>query len=354
MRLITTALAALALLGSAISAQAQEYKWRMGTIAGETSIYVGLMAKPWADLVDELTEGKMKIEVFPGGVLAPIFKLHQSVDDGLIEVAHTVPAFLGTKDPTNAMIGSFPTGLGTDSFLNWLYQGGGLDLLVQHRRETMNMHVLVVGSGPSEFFAHSHKPIKSVDDLQGVKYRTLGNWAAIVKDSFGASPTVVPGSELYGMMEKKAIDLMEYSTPSENQALGFQEVAPYIIYPGIHAPAYLFEAVIQKDRWDALPDDIKRKMEIAAKITTFESMMQITQRDMDAMANLAKGKNEWIQLDQSFKDKSREAARAWALDQAKQASAAGNEWPQKVIDSIIAFQDRWRAHSRYMVVDHVD
>ncbi len=346
--------AGMATVMLATGAAAQEYKWRMATIDRETGIYWNKIAAPFAALVEKLTNGRMVIEPLPAGSVGNIFKLYDQVEDGLVELANVPPVFLGGKDPTNLMIGAFPTGLGVDSFLSWVYVGGGKDLLVQHRRETMNMHTLVTGAGPSELFAHSHVPIRTVADLKNKKYRTLGNWAAIVKDKFGASPTTVPGSEIYGMLEKKGIDLAEYSMPSENKARGYQEVAKYIIYPGIHAGAWLFETVVTLDNWNKLPKDIQLAMETAAQIVTFESQMQMINADMKAMVELQKGKNEWIELSDEFKAAAETAARDWAKDAAAKADAAGNAWPMKVSTSIFSFQDFWRQNSKYLVVDHRD
>ena len=62
------------------------------------------------------------------------------------------------------------------------------------------------------------------------------------------------------MLEKKAIDAMEYSMPSENKALGFQEIAKYVIMPGIHAGAWTFEAAFQGEEWDKIPKDLQEKI----------------------------------------------------------------------------------------------
>jgi len=339
---------------SAAGASAQQYTFRMATIAPKTAVYNTDISQPFADYVAALTDGKVKIEVVEGGVLAPIFKIHEAVQTGIADLAVGPASFLGGKDPTNFIIGSFPTGPGVDSLVPWLYFGGGEEMLTKLRRENMGLHAIVLGSGPSEFFAHSHKPIRTVEDLKGMKFRTLGNWAAILKDGFGASPVVVPGPELYSMLEKKAIDAMEYSMPSENKALGYQDIAKYIIMPGIHAGAWTFELVMKADRWDALPADIRAKIETAAKIVTYQSMQTIIVKDFAALEELRKGKNEFIVLDDTFKMKAREAARKWAAEAAAKAKAEGNPWPERVANSMFAFQDRWQRNSSYMVVDHKD
>jgi TRAP-type mannitol/chloroaromatic compound transport system substrate-binding protein len=346
------AIAAAATLWSASQATAQQYTFRMATIAPKTAVYNTDISEPFANYVSALTDGKVKIEVVEGGVLAPIFKIHEAVQTGIADLAVGPASFLGGKDPTNFIIGSFPTGPGVDSLVPWLYFGGGQQMLTQLRRETMGLHAIVLGSGPSELFAHSHKPIRTVEDLKGMKFRTLGNWAAILRDGFGASPVVVPGPELYSMLEKKAIDAMEYSMPSENRALGYQDIARYVIMPGIHAGAWTFELVMKTEKWDALPADIRAKIEIAAKLTTYQSMQTIIVKDFAALEELKKGKNEFIVLDDTFKAKARDAARKWATEAAAKAKTEGNLWPEKVIASMFAFQDRWQRNSPYLVVDY--
>lgn len=348
-----TLLAAAVALGASTGiAAAQDYHWRMATIDQETGVYFTTIAKPFAEWVEKLTGGRMVIEPLPAGTVGNIFKLHEAVADGLVEMANIPPTFLGNEDPVNAMIGLFPTGLGADSYLAWLYKGGGKELWEQHRHETMDMHPLIVGAGPSEWFAHSHVPIESVEDLEGLKYRTLGNWAAIVADKFGAAPMTTPGSEVYGMLEKKGIDLAEYSMPSENLARGYHEIARYVIYPGIHAPGWAFEALIDLEQWNELPDDIKNAMEAAARIATHDSYYAITKADLEAVAKLKEGNNEFIRLPEEFIEEARAAAREWAREQAKIAEADGNPWPGRVIESIVEFQDLWRENSFYLVFDH--
>lgn len=335
--------------------QAQEHSFRMATIDVETGTYFNTIAVPFAELVSQMTNGEVVIQPLPAGTVGSVFKLHEAMEDGLVDMVNWPASFLGTADPTNAMIGSFPTGLGVDSLLAWIYFGGGEQLLIDHRAATMGVQTMVLGAGPSEWFAHSHVPIETVEDLSGMKYRTLGNWAAIVADQFGASSTTTPGSEVYSMLEKKGLDLAEYSMPSENWNQGLHETAEYIIYPGIHAPAWSFELMVDQDKWDALSDAHKQAIRIAARLVTYDSMNKIILADLEAVVKVnqraEEGKNKVLELSDEFKAKSRVAARAWATKASADATAAGNEWPQKVFDSIVAFQDKWQASAYYMVID---
>lgn len=338
--------------GAAPAAQAQEFTWRIATFDSETGSYWNNFLAPYVEYVELMTDGRVKLEPLPGGTLGSIFKIYEQVDDGLVEMAMMPPAFLGTQDPMNAIILGYPSGLGVDSLVAWLYYGGGEEILQAHRADKMGMHSMVLGAGPSELFAHSHVPIETVGDLQGKKYRTLGNWAAVVSEKFDGSPTTVPGPEIYGLLEKKGLDMTEYSTPSENLKLGYQEVAPYIIYPGIHAPAFAFEAVAKLDTWNELPDDLKEKMTLAARLATYEGMNRFIIKDLEAMAEIQAGDNQLQELSQEFLENATEASRAWAVEKSEAAAADGNPYPLQAIRSIIAFQDNWRANSKYMVVDH--
>lgn len=338
-----------------VPVQAQEHSFRMATIDVETGTYFNTIAVPFAELVSQLTNGEVEIQALPAGTVGSVFKLHEAMEDGLVDMVNWPASFLGTADPVNAMIGSFPTGLGVDSLLPWIYFGGGEQLLIDHRAATMGVQTMVLGAGPSEWFAHSHVPIETVEDLSGMKYRTLGNWAAIVADQFNASSTTTPGSEVYSMLEKKGLDMAEYSMPGENWNLGLHETAEYIVYPGIHAPAWSFELMVDQDKWDALSDAHKQAIRTAARLVTYDSMNQIILADLDAVVKVnqraEEGKNTVLELSDEFKAKSRVAARAWATNVSAEATAAGNEWPQKVFDSIIAFQNKWQASSYYMVID---
>ena len=343
--------AVAAALGST-TASAQEYELRMAIIASKNSIYYEDLARPFADLVNEMTGGKVEIQIVPAGTVGSVLKLHSAVEDGLVDMAQTTPIFLGTEDPVNAMVASFPTGLGVDSYLPWLYHGGGRELWQEHRREQMGMHALVTGLGPSEFFAHSKKAIRNAEDLKGTKFRALGNWAAIMKDNYEVSPTVVAGSEIYGLLEKGGIGLAEYSIPSENQKLGLHEVAEYIIYPGVHAPAWAFETVMMTDTWEQLPKDIQEKMTLAAELTTHRSLDKMIVRDLKAVDELQQGNNEFVRLEDSFIKTARADSRAWAMEQAREAEKNGYDLPMELAKSIFAFQDHWRENSKYLVMDH--
>jgi TRAP-type mannitol/chloroaromatic compound transport system substrate-binding protein len=107
-----------------------------------------------------------------------------------------------------------------EPFFMWWYnpKGGGKDFLSAHHRQTMGLRSWGQGVPPQGVWL-SHTPITKTADLKGKKFRTAGVWAQILNEKFGGAGTAIPGSELFVMMERKALDITEWSGPSENSKI---------------------------------------------------------------------------------------------------------------------------------------
>lgn len=356
MRMLRTLVVAVAAIAATVtsfpsSAEAQaKYKWRMATWEREGSETFNLFAKRYAEVASLLTNGEVEITPFGAGVLGPMAEGYKSVKDGVADIAWMWAGFIVNQDPANSMIASFPGGMGPEAMLHWMYDGGGLQLLTEFRRNELGLHPVVAGILTSELFAHSHKAIRTADDLKGVKFRTAGAYAEILK-ALGATPAVIPGPDVFPMLERKAIDATEYLTPYLNSKIGFQKVARYIVYPGIHSPSSMYEVVFKKETWDALPQPIRTKLELAGKIVTLESFTYLGHRDMVAMQELRAGRNEFSEIDQALIKQIRSASRDWAKARAAEQSQKGNEWMKRLSESYFSYQDSWAKNSAHRVTD---
>ncbi|WP_271950030.1 TRAP transporter substrate-binding protein DctP [Ruegeria faecimaris] len=347
--------AALAVTATlAMPASAAEIEWKMTAAIGEGSFFYQNFMERFAANVDTLTAGRMHVQPFGAGVLAPAFKAYEVVQDGIVEAGHSTPSYLVNQDPTNAVFASFPGGMSGEATLHWIYEGGGEQMLQDFRREEMGLHTLVVGVGTSEVMAHSNVKIETTSDLKGVKYRTSGAWAAVLQESFGGVPTVVPGNEIYTLLQRKGVDAVEWSTPGGNISEGFHEVAPYMIMPGVHQPSFLWEVFVKQETWDALPEDIKLQVTAAAKLTTYESFTHFGHADIQAMAAFRDTKVEIINMVPAESEKIRAAGRDWARSQAAKKAEDGSARMQEVLDSYLAYQANWAENSGYLVRDSAE
>lgn len=344
--LIAAALAAPAAIPAAVHAQNAPIRLRMTTIVPEGTYLFTAFSRRFVDLARTLTDGRVDIQAFPAGVLAPPFDVYRAVEDGRADMGHAPPALIYQRDPTMALFTSFPGGLGIEATMHWLYEGDGLKLLADHHRERLGLFPLVAGMATTEVFAHSWKPIRTAADMRGLKFRTLGVWADVMRE-FGAEPVATPTAEVATALERRVIDAAKMAGPADNLQMGLNRIAPYIIVPGAHLPGGYFTAFMKAERWDAIPADLKAKLLTAARLTSFDSYLEKGRLDIDAMAEFRKGRAEILTLDPAFVAQIKAAARKWAEAAAAAAKSQGNPWPERVMQSTFAFQDKWEANEGY-------
>lgn len=327
-------------VGYAGVAGAQEHTFKMATGWGGGPL-MDIGAKAFAKKVDEMSNGRIKIEVFPSGTLGPGLKVSETVQQGVAQMGHTWVGYDWGIDPTAVLFGGFAGSFDSERMLHWLYRDGGAELQAEWRDKKFNLVSMPLFIRTSEVFLHSRKPVKTLDDLKGLKLRTAGAWLEISK-SMGAAPVTMPGGDVYPSLERGAIDATEWGTLWENMSPGFHRVTKYVIIPGVHQPTAPFELVINKDAWKELSEADQALIKDAAFMTTMNSWLTIGQEDAKALEFFRKQGNEIIELSPEVQYAAREAGLAWADEKAK-----GNEWFAKVLNSQKAFADLWSDASKY-------
>src|SRR5260370_10503678 len=84
------------------------------------------------------------------------------------------------------------------------------------------------------------KPVTGVDDLKGLKYRTVG----ISIDMFtglGAAVNALPGGEIVSAMDRGLLDAAEFNNASSDRILGFPDVSKISMLQSYHQNAEQFE-----------------------------------------------------------------------------------------------------------------
>ena len=144
---LRSVLLALALLAASTMAQLAhaQQKIRMQTAVPSASIYFELL-KRYADRIDKMSNGRLKIEVLPDGAIVPAFEILDAVDKGIVESGYAWTHYWSGKNPTaglfsNPMAGA---GVGLDqlSHVAWLLEGGGNQLLEKFYSEVLKLNVV--------------------------------------------------------------------------------------------------------------------------------------------------------------------------------------------------------------------
>jgi len=335
--------AAAAAAAAALPARAQggpSYSWKMATAwSGGPLMEIG--AKAFAEKLDFLSGGRMKIQVFPGGSLGNALKVSETVKNGVAEMGHTWMGYDWGADPTTVLFGGYAGSFDTEKMLHWLYEDGGAEMQRQFRDEKFGVISLPMFIRTAEVCLHSRKPVRTLADLKGLKMRTAGAWIEMSKE-LGASPVTTPGGEIYPALERGVIDATEWGTLWENISPGFYKVAKYLIIPGIHQPTAPFELVINKDLWAKLSPADRRLIEMTAKLNTFETWTRIGEEDAKALEFYRKAGNEIIDLSPEVQYAARRVAFKWA-----DKTRAGNPWFEKAFKSQILFEELWTDAPRY-------
>ena len=341
MKRMLAAAAAITLSLAAGSAVAQSrIDWKFQSNVPVNTFFFTSMVKPMADNAKMMSAGRLTITGYGADEIVPVFKIHEEVAKGTIEMGWTSAGYLTNTDLANVAFSNYPGGPSPEVFMHWYYNGGGKQLWQQYRRENLKVHSMLCGIGTTEFFAVSTKPVRTKEDLKGLKYRTSGAWAELLKDVYGAAPVVMAGGELFSALERKVIDAVDWAGPGGNIGMGFHKVAKYLIVPGVHQPSSPVECIVNLDAWNKLPDSDKAILEASAQLMTFTSYLDTGNEDQKAMAEYRKAGNEIVQLDPALVADIQAETQKWLA-----AKSAGNAWMDKLIKHQLEYQKTWAGNS---------
>jgi TRAP-type mannitol/chloroaromatic compound transport system substrate-binding protein len=340
---VVAGLAAAGTLAAPHVARAQAITLRMATgFSGGPLMDIG--AKGFADRVQFLTENRIRIQVFPGGALGNALRVSETVKNGVADMGHLWMGWDWGADTTTVMFGGYAGSMDTDRMLHWLYEAGGIELQREYRMEKAGVVSMPLFIRTAEAFLHSRKPVRSLDDLKGLKLRTAGAWIDMSR-SLGAAPVTTPQGEIYTALERGVIDATEWGTLWENISTGFHRVAKYVVIPGVHQPTAPFELVINPASWNRLSDRDKRIIEHAARSVTMDTYLKVGNEDAKALEFFRKAGNEITELSPETIQAVRKIAREWAEAQAKE-----NAWFARVLKHQDEFEALWKGADRYRTV----
>jgi TRAP-type mannitol/chloroaromatic compound transport system substrate-binding protein len=215
-------------------------------------------ALDYAKKVNDMTGGELRIEVLPAGAVVPAFGLLDAVSKGTLDGGHGVLAYHYGKNAALALWGSGPSfGMDANMLLAWHKYGGGEEFLVElYKAVGANVKSYVYGPMPSQALGWFKKPIAKVEDLKGLKYRTVG----IAIDMFtamGVSVNALPGGEIIPAMDRGLLDAAEFNNASSDRQLGFPDVSKVCMLQSYHQNAEQFEIMFNGTKYNALSPKLR-------------------------------------------------------------------------------------------------
>ena len=215
-------------------------------------------ALDFAKKINDMTGGDLKIEVLPAGAVVPAFGLLEAVSKGTLDGGHGVLVYHYGKQTALALWGSGPGyAMDANMLMAWHKYGGGKELLEKlYASIGANVVSFPYGPMPTQPLGWFKKPIAKVEDLQGLKFRTVGI-SIDVFQAMGAAVNALPGGEIVSAMDRGLLDAAEFNNASSDRVLGFADVSKICMLQSYHQNAEQFEIMFNKDKFNALPEKMR-------------------------------------------------------------------------------------------------
>jgi len=253
--------AAGAVAAPAIAQSQPTINWRMAASWPKSldTLYGG--AELITKRVAAATGGKFNIKLFAAGEIVGGLQVLDAVQNGTVECGHTAAYYYFGKDQTFAFGTAIPFGLNARQQYAWYYHAGGLELMRDFYKD-FNVVNHRAGNTGAQMGGWFRKPIKSVADLKGLKFR-IGGTGGTVLTRLGVVPQQIAGGDIYPALEKGTIDAAEWVGPYDDEKLGFYKVAKHYYYPGWWEGGPSTEMLIGTKAWESLPKEYQAIVEAA-------------------------------------------------------------------------------------------
>ena len=293
-------------------------------------------ATDFAKKVNDMASGKLKIEVLPAGAVVPAFQLLDAVSKGTLDGGHGVVAYWYGKNTALALWGSGPAfGMDANMVLAWHNYGGG-KALVDEIYKSLNLDVVsyLYGPMPTQPLGWFKKPVARVEDMKGLKFRTVG-LAVDIFTEMGTAVNPLPGGEIVPALDRGLIDAAEFNNATSDRILGFPDVAKNCMLQSFHQSGEQFEILFNRSKLAALPTELKSIIDYAVHAASADMSWKAIQRNSEDYIALKKqGINFYKTPDAVLR------AQLAAWDKTIAKKSAENPMFKKVLASQKAFAER--------------
>ena len=294
-------------------------------------------ALDFAKKVNDMTGGDLKIEVLPAGSVVPAFGVLDAVSKGTLDGAHGVIVYHYGKQNALALFGSSPAyGMDANMNLAWYKYGGGRELHAKlYASIGANIVSFLYGPMATQPFGWFKKPISKLEDMKGMKFRTVG-LSVDMYTAMGCAVNALPGAEIVPALDRGLLDGAEFNNASSDRALGFMDVSKVCMLQSYHQNAEQFEILFNKDKYNGLPAKMKAIIENAVEAASADMAWKgIDRYSKDYIWLQTEAKVKFYKTPDAILKKQLEI---W--DQIAEKKSAENPLFKEILESQIAFAKR--------------
>src|SRR5882672_2469090 len=205
----------------------------------------------WKASVEDMSGGRIKIDALPVNTITNTAGAIDAVHAGTLDGAHHVPAYYYGKDHAVSLFGTGPMmGMSGQMWLSWYWYGGGQQLYQNLIQQKLKLNVVSFLHMPmqNQPLGWFKEEIKSPNDFQGMKFRTVGLATGIYQFA-GASVISVAGADVASSLDRGVIDAAEFNNTTSDTAYGLPDVRKILMTQSYHQPSEILELTLNKTKF---------------------------------------------------------------------------------------------------------
>ena len=261
-----------------------------GQSSHPASANLHLIFKLWAETVEKMSSGRLKVETLPAGAIVPAFEVFDATSKGVLDVGMAPFGYIQGRNTATIPMSHGPLfGMDGNDYYAWYYDGGGMKLLEEFYKDVVKLNVVgfPIPTDYPQGLGWFKKEIKSLADIKGMKYRIYGIGAETY-GKLGVSVVTIPGGEIVPAMERGVIEGAEWINCLEDRKLGLHKVAKHYYTPGMHEPVTGGQLMFNADVWKQLPPDLQEMVKVASVYATTMRNFAFNRETADACQELLK------------------------------------------------------------------
>lgn len=210
--------------------------------------------QPWVKQVERATKGRVKIEIYPNQTLAKGTQVWKAVKDGIADMGWFLLGYAPGLAPYADVITlpglPFKTAEHGSVMLWKLYER-----FPEMRQQLSDNKILILHTGPPMILLMPKKPVRTLEDLRGMKVRSHGGPIVEAYKKWGATPIFLPMPDCYVAMQKGTVDAIG-ALYEPIPGFKLDEVTKHIT-ENTPLNAGHMAVMMNKNKWNSLPKDIQ-------------------------------------------------------------------------------------------------
>jgi TRAP-type C4-dicarboxylate transport system substrate-binding protein len=296
----------------------------------------------FSDEIKKRTGGRVEISYYPGGTLLTAPKMAAGISTGIADIGMAHCGYSRARFPVTEIM-ELPIG-SPSAYISTHVANDFYDKFKP--KEWNDYYPLMFSTSPPAVLQTISKPVRTLEELKGLKIRGTGRIGDLVK-ALGATPMPIEMVDLYESLRRGVID-GNFGPIEQLKGFKIGELIKYSTTSWKIGSSYTFYVVMNKNKWNALPADIKKIFQDTANEYKEKWAVQWNEIEIEGVQFSKSQGGQFLPLSDAEAAKWVKAAQPVIADFKKDLMSKG--YSEKEIDSWLAFvQERityWTAQEK--------